>query len=207
MTNTPDVVQTRRKIWVICEGKHEQEGALLHLIQRIMPDAENCDYEFGSWKSPRVGMRKFRANNKGDGISKKFIAMLFDAKNLGFDAIIALIDCDRDRGRINSVNKAQDEPTVLFPRAFGVAVETFDAWFLSDEQALSKLFKATIDRQSDPESNRDSKATMKELRDQSDVSLGLSECYSKLAATANLQLIGKRCPKGFAVWRDRVIKL
>ena len=207
MINTSEDVQARRKIWVICEGKHEQEGALLHLIQRIMPGAENCDYEFDSWKSPRAGRRKFRTNNKGDGIFKKFIAMLFDAQQIGFDAVIAVIDCDCDRGRINSVNAAQDEPTVLFPRAFGVAVETFDSWFLSDEAALSKVFNTTIDRQSNPESNRDSKVAMRLLRNQSGLSLGLSECYSKLAETADIALIGKRCPKGFAVWKDRVAKL
>lgn len=197
----------RRKIWVIGEGKHEQEGALVHLVRRLIPDAEACDFEFGLWKTPRGVKRRFRSSELGDGVSKKFVAMLLDAERYGFDAVIALIDCDGDRSRIQAATKAQGEQAVPMPRAFGIAIETFDAWFLADEQALSGAFETSVNKQPSPESNSDAKASMKSLRNQSGSPLGLAELYCTLAQTSNLELVSKCCPKGFGVWKQRVEEL
>lgn len=206
MNESSDRTQ-RRRIWVITEGKHEEDGALLHLIRRLIPNLDDCDFEFDRWKNPRGRSRRFRSTERGDGIFKKFVAMLFDAEQYGFDAVIALVDCDRDRGRLHSVAKAQDELAAPVPRAFGVAVETFDAWFLADEKSLSTILETTISAQPDPESNSDAKTSIKSLRDESGSQLGLAELYSDLAQIFDTDLVARRCPKGFAVWKQRVEKL
>ncbi|QDS90065.1 hypothetical protein EC9_42690 [Rosistilla ulvae] len=197
----------QRRIWVICEGKHEQSGALECLIRRIMPAATACEFVFESWKNPRGVKRRFRASPKGDGVFKKLIAALIDASELQYDGVVCVIDCDRDPGRVQSVDRAQYDETFAMARAFGVAIETFDACFLADEKSLSSTLRCNVDMQKDPESNRDAKQTVRDLRDASGIDLGLAECYANLAEVADLSIMAQRCPKGFAVWRKRVEQL
>ena len=196
-----------RRIWVICEGKHESGGALQHLLHRILPSSIESEIVFEPWKNPRNANRRFRSSGKGDGVFKKFIAALIDAKSRGFHGVIGLVDCDRDRSRIRSVDQAQSESTIIFPRAFGVAIETFDAWFLADEVALSSYFGINVQAQPDPESCSDAKSVIKALRNSGELFDGLADCYSELAKIVDLEMMARRCPNGFAVWMQRVAKL
>ncbi|TWT93946.1 hypothetical protein [Stieleria varia] len=207
MTGSGDSASTRRRVWVICEGKHEHGGALESLIRRIMTNPDDCEFEFESWKSPRGKSRKFRSTSRGDGVLKKFVSILYDAQSLGFDRVIAGVDCDRAHGRIRSIDQAQRNDEFLIPRAFGIAIETFDAWFLADEKALSRVFSLAIETQPAPESNRDAKASMAAIRDASGVDIGLADAYARLSEIIDLDMVARRCNKGFAVWRDRVAKL
>lgn len=138
---------------------------------------------------------------------KKFVAAIFDAQQEGFDCVIGLIDRDGDPSRIRSVDNAQDDERIIFPRAFGVAIETFDAWFMADEVALSKCFGVQIQAQPDPESFENAKDAIKEMRDRGTRSETLADCYASLASLANIDLMERRCPKGFAVWVKRVAAL
>ncbi|MDQ3440346.1 MAG: hypothetical protein M3478_08365 [Planctomycetota bacterium] len=67
------------------------------------------------------------------------------------------------------------------PRAMGVAVLTFDAWMLADEQALTMVLSRPIQRQPDPERIGDAKGSCIALRDESGSELGLAELYAELA--------------------------
>ena len=197
----------RKKIWVICEGKHESGGALLNLIHRILPSAVESEIIFEPWKNPRNSGRRFRSSGKGDGVFKKFIAAIFDAQRDGFDCVVGLIDCDSDRSRIRSVDKAQEDDRIDFPRAFGVAIETFDAWFLADEVALSTCFGIQIQSQPDPESCEDAKAVITKFQNSGTTTEALADCYAILASIAKLEQIERRCPKSFGVWMKRVAAL
>jgi len=197
----------RKRIWVICEGNHESGGALLNLIHRILPSSVESEIVFEPWKNPRNSGRRFRSSGKGDGVFKKFIAAIFDAQRDGFDCVVCLIDCDGDRSRIRSVDKAQEDDRINFPRAFGVAIETFDAWFLADEVALSTCFGLQIQTQPDPESCEDAKAVITGFRNIGTTSETLAGCYARLASITRLEQIERRCPRGFGVWMKRVAAL
>ena len=152
-----------RRMWVICEGKHEQDGSLETLIRRLRDDAPTWEIECEPWKNPRGDRRRFRSTGQGDGVFKKLIASLIDGTERGFDAVICVIDRDRDSARRDSVAKAQASDRCPLPRAFGVAIESYDAWFLADEVALSGVAARSIQRQPDPEATRDPKMVTKEL--------------------------------------------
>ena len=62
----------RKRIWVICEGKHESGGALLNLIHRILPSSVESEIVFEPWKNPRNSGRRFRSSGKGDGVLSAF---------------------------------------------------------------------------------------------------------------------------------------
>lgn len=204
MNLTQQRQNTPIRIWVICEGRNEKDGALENLIRRIARDVDGIELEFELWRNPRGVRRRFRVSTKGDGIFKKFVATLFDAQALGFDAVICLVDRDQDKTRVQSIGRAQDVQEVGLPRAFGCAVESFDAWFLADEKALSKVLQSIVPTQPNPESERDPKSNIKRLRDEANSSLSLSECYRKVAEVVDLECLSSRCPKGFGVWKTRV---
>ena len=196
-----------RRILIVGEGKHEEGGALTELVRRILSESKQCTFEFMRWKTRPGGNRRFRFNGKGDGITKKCVSFAIDAKACGYDAIIVLIDRDGVASRTKSMDAAQDQPLAELPHAFGIAIETFDAWFLADEHALSAVLRTRIDRQANPESNRNAKRTIAALQEDSETALGLSECYAGLAPILDLDTVSARCPQGFAVWRNRVALL
>jgi hypothetical protein len=92
----------------------------------------------------------------------------------------------------------------VLPRAIGIAVRTFDAWFLADHAALSQVLGTDIQMQSDPERLKDPKSACQGFTSRTSYEWRLRDVYSMTAAIADLELMKQRCPIGFAVFAGRV---
>ncbi len=204
MSDSPD---SPRKGLIVVEGPHEEHGAAETLVRRCLPSADRYIWEMERWKNPLRPKARFVSTGKGDGIFKKLIFIMMFAKNNGYDALVVLIDRDGDLRRMKSVNAAQDSQHVQLPHAFGVAVETFDAWFLADEQSLSKVMNATIPTQPSPETIKDPKSQMRALIEQCPTDLSQREVYRQTAEVIDLDRLSKRCNEGFGPWRARLESL
>jgi hypothetical protein len=194
------------RVLVISEGQHElgrgtdydERSALKTLVVRIASMPFQCHLA-------RISDPAFRANHgKGDRYFKKAVRCIRVAQERGYDAVAVVIDQDDDRHRHRQFNDAQDYVGEPLPRALGVAVRTFDAWMLADEQALSKAIGRTIQQQPDPEEIDDPKAHCRQLRTQHGLGAGLTQMYEDIARHALIDVIERRCPKGFAVFAERV---
>ncbi|MEO8497899.1 MAG: DUF4276 family protein [Planctomycetota bacterium] len=198
----------KRSVLIVAEGEHELSGrtpeaALITLVRRLLGDGIELQVNAKRIRELKGHMHPGR----GDRLGRKFVGIVRLAEREGFDAVIILIDHDGDNNRLNSAKFAQDATITSFPRAIGIAVRKFDAWFLADETALSKVLCRNVDRQPDPEGIFDPKSVCRSLRDSTGGEKRLRDLYSELAAVVNLQTLGERCPVGFAVFAKRVESL
>jgi hypothetical protein len=193
------------RVLVVGEGSHELGnpeivGALPTLFLRLFARVANIECE--SVRSPKV--RIHLRPGKGHGFLKRGLAWIRFAEREQFDALVFLIDEDGDSERPTAIDACQSEVRFSFPRAMGVAIRSFDAWILADEQALAKVLGIDVHRQTDPESNSDPKAACESLRTGFATELSPTIMYAQIAASADLELVAKRCPKGFAPFAFRV---
>ncbi len=188
------------RILIVSEGKHEKR-ALPTLVRRQA--AQELDHEWDRVSRDDIHVHRGR----GDGFFKRAIRWMLEAQSRGFDALVLVIDHDGDDSRIGQLDQAQASELTAVGRALGVAVRTFDAWMLADEQALSQTLGHHVDRQPDPETIRDPKSTCEMLRGSSSTELSLSELYAALAEQADLAMVEARCPRGFAPFAGRVRNL
>lgn len=187
------------KVLLISEGAHEQSGALETLCSRLLERPLECEHRSAIHDQPRRLLQ-----GKGGKFKKKALAWLSDAREDGYDAVVYLIDFDKGNDdRIAQFDEAQTVSISGFdlPRAFGVAVRSFDAWMLADETALSTALGRTVSCQSLPEDNRDPKTTAREIAAKQ---LALRDLYTKVAESARLDTLCERCPKGFAPFAARI---
>lgn len=194
------------RVLVVGEGAHElgdkqTTGALLILINRMLLNAglTECSLE-----SREVRSFKPRVHGKGDGLQMKLIQILLEARKEGYEAVCVLYDCDDDSRRHRSAERAQASDRVTLPRAFGIAVKSFDAWFLADQQALSQVLKTTIHLQPAPEASRDPKSDMQLLMNTHNYRDSQRQFYADIAKVMDLSQVRERCPQGFACFQDRV---
>ena len=185
------------------EGRHElgtREGdsALEILVRRLNGDIRQC-------KSKPVSKKNIHAHHgKGKGYFKRALRWMLEANKRGYDALILVIDQDNRPERGQELTEAQNDTLVSLRRALGVAIRTFDAWMLADEQALTRVLRHTVERQPNPEEIRDPKGVCADLLDDSQVSMSQSELYSAVADAADIDTMEARCPKGFAPFAERV---
>jgi hypothetical protein len=90
------------------------------------------------------------------------------------------------------------------PRALGISIETFDAWMLADEKALTSVLKFQVPQQSAPEEISNPKQICIELHNKSTNNSRLRDIYADLAAIMDIGLLESRCPKGFKPFASRV---
>ncbi len=186
------------RVLVVGEGPNE-ESALPAIVRRL--NVRIADTAFDRFRNaPR------RIHGSGDRFFKRSVDWILEAVRRGFDGVVILIDEDGDQDRRRAITDAQAYASVPFPRACGVAIRTFDAWFLADEQALSRTLARTVQRQPDPESQRAPKAACEPLVAQSDI-VSRSDLYSRLVDCMNLETVRERCPAGFKHFADRLVKL
>ena len=189
------------KTLVVVEGPSELGGALQHFVERLSSAELTIDQE-------RVSRQELHAHHgKGKGYFKRALRWMFEAQKRGYDAVVLLIDQDDRPERIKEFDDAQDYGEIGIRRAQGIAIRTIDAWILADEAALSTVLGCSVDRQRNPETISDPKSICRALRDESGTDIRLSEMYSAVAATADVAILAKRCPKGFSPFADRVRKL
>jgi len=193
------------RILIVSEGPHELgddslDGALVTLASRLLN--ENVSFERKKVSSPEV--RQHTQQGKGGRYEKRALGWIRLAEREGYDAIILVIDQDGDEERKQQFDRAQDDPRFPLPRALGVAIKTFDAWMLVDEQALSDVLGMHIDSLPNPESEGDPKSKCKSLRDEARSQLRLREMYAEIAKRTDMEQLKDRCPNGFAPFAQRV---
>jgi len=191
------------KVLLVSEGDHElgkgeNTGALEIFARRIYGVDLQCEKDKVS--NPKVRVHA----GKGSRYCKRALAWMRHAKKNGYDALILVIDQDNQPDRIKQFTEAQKTDDILFRRALGVAIHTFDAWILADERALSQILNDVISPQSRPEEIRDVKERCAQLLTNSKVALSQSEFYAAVAAKARIDTLEKQCPKGFAPFAERV---
>lgn len=183
---------------VIGDGKHEEFS--LPIIVRRLNDRIRTS-EFDVWRNSQP------IHAKGQGVFKKIIGWILEAEKRGFDAIIIVVDEDGDRSRRSQVGDAQQYLALSsIPRACGIAIRSYDAWFLAHQQSFSSVVGYNVDRQPDPERLIDPKERCATLIADSSID-GLSELYRRLAQQMNFEVVRERCPQGFAVFACRVEEL
>ena len=195
----------KSSVLIVAEGDHELAGghadaALTTLVRRLLGD--RIDLQVSSKPNRKVS-RHMHAG-KGDRLGRKFIGIVKFAEREGFDAVVILMDHDGDDTRLTSATYAQEGTLTSFPRAVGIAVRSFDAWFLADHASLSSVLATTVDMQPDPEAISDPKKVCGSLRDAAGRDWRLRDLYTSVAAIVDLGILRARCPSGFAAFAERV---
>ena len=192
-------------ILLVSEGPHElgpdhADGALERLIGKMLLG----DASFAAMKVSDPSVKTHRVHGKGGGTEKRVRMWVRRAQKEGFDAIVLLIDRDKEPDRIRQMDVVQNDENIVFPRALGVAIVRFDAWMLADEQAIGTALALPVDAQKAPESNRDPKSDLRSLQSQGEFESGLPQLYALIAQHARIDHLKRRCPKGFAPFAQRV---
>ncbi len=201
------------KILVVSEGKHElnlndnepTNGPLVRLIHRILKSqgvSSSLDFERRKVGQLRPGMM---THGKAANYQHRAVAWIRQAQLDGFDALVLVVDQDNCPDRKEGLDAAQASQLYPFPRAIGLAVKTFDAWMLADEQAISKAIVSTVQRQRSPESMNDPKQVLHDLMH------GVGDIrtvvYLAIAEHSSLDTLRKRCPEGFEPFHQRLAQL
>lgn len=186
------------KVLIVSEGKHEQSGALETLVKRLGGD--EATYEHNKVSDARI----HAFHGEGDGYFKRAVRWLHEAEKRGFDGLVMVIDEDGDRPRATQITRAQDFAELSLRRAIGVAIRTFDAWMLADEQTLTSVQGCVVNQLPAPETIRSPKERCANLLEDSENRMSQSEMYAKIAERVDLDLLAQRCPCGFGVFSARV---
>ena len=89
----------------------------------------------------------------------------------------------------------------------GVAVKMFDAWMLADEKALTEVLGCHVRKQRDPETIRKPKKDCARLLESGVNQMAQREMYAEVALRLDIEILTKRCPKGFKPFAERVRKM
>lgn len=123
----------------------------------------------------------------------------------GYDAVVFVIDEDGDVTRRTQIDAAQASLEVsTLNRACGVAIQTFDAWMLADVAAWSELIGEAPEMSPDPESIRAPKDHCEELVRRLPTPTTRSAAYVDVASLCRIEVVERRCPKGFGEFATRV---
>ena len=198
------------KILVVSEGKHElnlndnepMNGPLVRLVDRVLKAqgvSPPLEYERRAVSKLRPGMM---TAGKATNYQHRAVAWIRQAQLDGFDALVLVVDQDNSPERKEGLDAAHENQLYALPRAIGLAVKTFDAWMLADEQAISKAIEKTVQRQKSPESIKDPKQILHQLID------GASEprttVYLRIAEHSSLDTLRERCLEGFEPFHRRL---
>lgn len=189
------------KVLLVSEGTHELGGALDALVARLL---EGVQTETTCMKIKDV--RRLH-RGKGGGLFRKCLSALVEAERSGFDAIVVVVDQDGFPEREREMDQAQGWTTSNIKRAFGVAIKTFDAWMLADENALSSIFRTDISRQRSPEKIADPKSAFRNLMAACPTENSQSKLYAMISELTDLDVIVERCPKGFKPFAENVRRM
>lgn len=204
------------RILLVSEGAHELgawdpwgkpvgPSALENFCRRLL----SHDAEFVRMKVSDPAVRTHGSAGRAGGYERRVWMWLNRAEREGFDALVLVIDQDNpDERRQEQLDRAQEDARFPIRRALGVAIRTFDAWMLADEQALSTAAGYRVPRQRDPERASDPKSICRQLREAGTRTEGpTSDFYALLAEQVELGLVEQRCPRGFRPFAERVRKL
>jgi hypothetical protein len=196
------------RVLLISEGPHEgnpddeRPQALRCLAQQVLP--AEATYE---WLNVRDLPRGNPLPGKGGGHFKLGLKALWHATRQQFQAVVLVTDADGRHERLAQFEQAQASDRFVIPRAFGIAVEAFDAWIPADHQALAQAFQRNVGLQSSCESIRQPKEICRNLIREHGWAGGQSEFYETVCRCVNLQTIANRSPRGFAPFLERLQNL
>ncbi len=172
----------------------EAKGALMILVERILNHPPGVCFE---------GRPLPRLHGRG-GLRKKARLAIVAACMRGDAGLAIVVDNDRQPPgrRLQDIRKGVDESEAHVPYALGVAIESFEAWMLADERALFAVLHPgkTAERQPDPEEIGKPKQAINEIAGRRVTGSDLAQ----IAERADLDLIAKRCRRGFARFRKEV---
>jgi len=142
---------------------------------------------------------------KAANYQHRAVAWIRQAQLDGFDALVLVVDQDNSPDRQEGLDAAHESQLYALPRAIGLAVKTFDAWMLADEQAISKAIQSTVQRQKSPESINDPKQLLHDLiQGASDIR---TVAYLAIAEHSSLDTLRERCSTGFEPYHRRLAQL
>lgn len=195
------------RVLVVSEGKHElgdsaETSALVAIVNRILPGANQ--FVIDKVSNPRVKIHTPRG--KARDYEKRCVAWLKQAQEEGYDALVLVVDRDGHAERLSGIQSAQENTLCMLQRALGVAIESFDAWLLADQHALSKVLHKRIDTQPDPEQMRQAKSHLQQLCADTGREAN-REFYFQVAQVVDLEQLRRRCPLGFEPFHERVASL
>ena len=187
------------KVLVVGEGASELAGALQALVSRLSSKPLDIDHD-------RVSRRDIRVHpGKGNGYFKRALRWMMEAERRGYEALVLVIDQDKDGNRIKQFGEAQNHVGVTaIARALGVAIPMFDAWMLADEKALTDVLGRVVSRQKDLEARSNPKEVFRELHQSIVEPRAVAHVYYEIAQVLDIHLLETRCPKGFAPFAARV---
>lgn len=206
------------RVLVVSEGKLDigapnegSQGAVRILCRRVLSDAlgrDVSDHELESDVLARVHSSSVNVS----GYARKVELALVEARARNCNALVIVVDRDRTPGttrrdqlREGRELAAKNHRELAERTAIGVAIETVEAWLLSDEVALNAVLKtsASIPTQPSPEkldgaprTGRHPKVHLQQLIARADASC--TEPYDQIAEQLRLDVLEKRCPEGFA---------
>ena len=186
------------RVLVVCEGRHEESGALANFLVRLGGDKVCFEFD-------RVANNRIHAvHGKGRGYFKRALRWLIEAEDRQADALVLLIDEDGDAERVQQIRHAQENFSLSqLRRAMGVAIRAFDAWMLADEKALTEVLGRNVDRQPDPERTSNPKAMCARLLAGSQVDMSQSDMYARVAREVDIDILCERCQSGFGPFAER----
>lgn len=217
------------KVLVIGDGEHElghKHGVILDdgelpalpiLVRRLVDATAAMSFTCRLFRT--VGKARVReifttrADARVAWVARKVLQGLTEAKRDGFDAVVVLIDRDRDPDskRLRPLQQGRDThlDRALTPVcAVGTAVETFDAWMIVDSEAIKKAGGDPTMQHPDPEKLNGKEGTDNHPKDWAAKIFGggkeLGERYAIVAEHVNLEHLSRSCPKGFAPFADDV---
>lgn len=109
--------------------------------------------------------------------------------------------------RVQEITDAQNDQRVALRRALGVAIRTFDAWMLADEQALTRVLGCAVLPQRALEAVSDAKGMCAQLLGESRIAIPQSEFYASVAHEVDMSTLERQCAKGFVPFAQRVRSL
>ena len=196
------------KVLVVSEGKHElgpesNSSPLVELTRRML----NREAEFERMKVSDPVVRRHFVHGKSTDYEKRAMGWVRYAQRHGYNALVFVIDQDGQKKRKTGIENAQNHTHFVMPRAMAVAIQSFDAWMLAGEVALSKVLGGNVQRQKDPELIQNPKRVCEKINAASPRDFGLTEFYCQVAKVIDLNRLRERCPSGFGPFRTRVEKL
>ena len=205
----------RMGVLIFADGPHElghDRGQLLLpqgslpplpcLVHRLLGEPKHLTYKCLPFKAVK------HAHGTGKGYRKKARLALLKAAQEGCKAAVILIDRDgpRKAWKLNHVKAGRDEVSD-FPCAVRMAIETFDAWMITDGKAVGQAggkadqshpSPETLD--GPPESDQHPKRRAVKLFGTE----SLGAYYCAVAEHVRLDVLARQCPDGFAPFADEV---
>jgi hypothetical protein len=196
------------RILVVSEGRHElalespvADSPLVQFVLRLLGKT-TAPIEFERRRVADKCVNVLQASGKSEAYEKRAVAWLRFAEQNHFDAVVIVVDRDRKPQDRAGLVVAQSNTSQTIHRAIGIAVESFDAWMLADEKSLTKIVGNKVSRQPDPESLSDSKERCRQLAEKA--GLSMTQLCHAVAKAADLAILERRCPKGFAPFATKV---